>query len=254
MTIQKMLTKNIFSKKMSSKVQKNIYKILLGLFVVVYILSSGKIIPAFIIRMVHTLLGKIICIVVILMVSSENMLYGVLLTIVFVYTLTLYSTQLKEFLTTKAAAQEDEEGEEGEGEEGEGEEGEGEEGEGGEEEGEGEGEEEDNEDDEEVEEDSEDDGEDDEEVEEDSEDDTAAGGEDAEEEETTLSREEEDEYQQQIMRMTAPDEDNMSEGLGTDDGEDSPLTTTETRKKKLKNKRKTKQRNRSKKNSYKSNQ
>ena len=236
MTIQKMLTKNIFSKKMSSKVQKNIYKILLGLFVVVYILSSGKIIPAFIIRMVHTLLGKIICIVVILMVSSENMLYGVLLTIVFVYTLTLYSTQLKEFLTTKAAAQEDEEGEEGEGEEGEGEE------------------EEDDEDDEEVEEDSEDDGEDDEEVEEDSEDDTAAGGEDAEEEETTLSREEEDEYQQQIMRMTAPDEDNMSEGLGTDDGEDSPLTTTATRKKKLKNKRKTKQRNRSKKNSYKSNQ
>ena len=246
MTIQKMLTKNIFSKKMSSKVQKNIYKILLGLFVVVYILSSGKIIPAFIIRMVHTLLGKIICIVVILMVSSENMLYGVLLTIVFVYTLTLYSTQLKEFLTTKAAAQEDEdedEDEDEEGEEGEGEEGEGEEGE-----------EEDNEDDEEYEEDSEDDGEDDEEVEEDSEDDTAAGGEDAEEEETTLSREEEDEYQQQIMRMTAPDEDNMSEGLGTDDGEDSPLTTTATRKKKLKNKRKTKQRNRSKKNSYKSNQ
>ena len=246
MTIQKMLTKNIFSKKMSSKVQKNIYKILLGLFVVVYILSSGKIIPAFIIRMVHTLLGKIICIVVILMVSSENMLYGVLLTIVFVYTLTLYSTQLKEFLTTKAAAQEDEDEDEDEDEEGE--EGEGEEGEGGG------GEEEDNEDDEEYEEDSEDDGEDDEEVEEDSEDDTAAGGEDAEEEETTLSREEEDEYQQQIMRMTAPDEDNMSEGLGTDDGEDSPLTTTATRKKKLKNKRKTKQRNRSKKNSYKSNQ
>ena len=247
MTIQKMLTKNIFSKKMSSKVQKNIYKILLGLFVVVYILSSGKIIPAFIIRMVHTLLGKIICIVVILMVSSENMLYGVLLTIVFVYTLTLYSTQLKEFLTTKAAAQEDEdEDEEGEGE--------------GEEEGEGEDEEyeddEDDEDDEEVEEDSEDDGEDDEEVEEDIEDDAAAGGEDAEEEgrdpeeETTLSPEEEEEVKQQIMRMTAPDEDNTSEGLGADDGEDSPLTTTATRKKKLKNKKKTKQRNKSKKISF----
>ena len=250
MTIQKMLTKNIFSKKMSSKVQKNIYKILLGLFVVVYILSSGKIIPAFIIRMVHTLLGKIICIVVILMVSSENMLYGVLLTIVFVYTLTLYSTQLKEFLTTKAAAQEDEdEDEEGEGEEGGEEEGEGE--------GEGEGEDEEYEDDEEVEEDSEDDGEDDEEVEEDSEDDVAAGGEDAEEEgrdpeeETTLSPEEEDEYQQQIMRMTAPDEDNTSEGLGTDDGEDSPLTTTATRKKiRRKKLRKTKQKNKSKKISF----
>jgi hypothetical protein len=95
-TLLKKIIANITNKKL---VKKNKYSILLASVIVIFMLSSGKIVPNVLIRMVNTLLGKIISVSVILYVSSKNMTHGILLTLLFVYTVSLFNARTTEFFT-----------------------------------------------------------------------------------------------------------------------------------------------------------
>ena len=93
--------------KVQKFIKKHLYKIILAVFILFMITNPGNKLFKHIIKYKNTLLGKMISVIVILYVSSKNITYGILLGIIFMFSLFIYNKKgLEHFEDDSRAAQE----------------------------------------------------------------------------------------------------------------------------------------------------
>ena len=93
--------------KVQKFIKKHLYKIILAVFILFMITNPGNKLFKHLNKYKNTLLGKMISVIVILYVSSKNITYGILLGIIFMFSLFIYNKKgLEHFEDDSRAAQE----------------------------------------------------------------------------------------------------------------------------------------------------
>jgi hypothetical protein len=97
--LKKSVTKMLSKVTNEKFLKKNMYKILLVVFIVAYVKYMSKVTPKPIIRMLDSLFVKAAVVCAIVYIASKDMVYGVLLTVLFTYTLYVLNVKKTEFFT-----------------------------------------------------------------------------------------------------------------------------------------------------------
>jgi hypothetical protein len=82
--------------KVQKFIKKHLYKIILTVFILFMITNPGNKLVKHLIKYKNTLLGKMISVIVILYVSSKNITYGILLGVIFMFSLFIYNKKRSE--------------------------------------------------------------------------------------------------------------------------------------------------------------
>ena len=104
--LKKSVTKMLSKVTNEKFLKKNMYKILLVVFIVAYVKYMSKVTPKPIIRMLDSLFVKAAVVCAIVYIASKDMVYGVLLTVLFTYTLYVLNVKKTEFFTEHLEANE----------------------------------------------------------------------------------------------------------------------------------------------------
>ena len=87
--------------KVQKFIKKHLYKIILAVFIAFMITNPGNKLFKHLIKYKNTLLGKMISVIVILYVSSKNITYGILLGVIFMFSLFIYNKKGLEHFESK---------------------------------------------------------------------------------------------------------------------------------------------------------